>query len=130
MNKLTDDFKENVVKYIKYDDLIHEKKMEIADLVERKKELEKCILDFLIKTNENIINIGDDKIKKIDIKPKTKKPIKIELIKKSMDDVLDEYNIKKKDDIVNDVIDIILKTQNEIHYNLRRIKSKKGDKTI
>jgi hypothetical protein len=118
MEEVSNDFKDNVIKYIRYDDLINEKMNEIKELKERKKIFEKYILDFLIKENENVVNVGDDKIRRIDIKTKSKKPIKIEQIQ----EVLSNNNIK--DDVIDKVINELEKQRSKIHYNLRRIKKK------
>lgn len=124
MEEISDDFKENVIKYIRYDDLITEKNNEIIELKKKKKLFEEYILKFLIEKNENIINVGDDRIRRIDVKPKTKTPIKINLIKEVADIVLDDNKINNKDKIVEEIIETIEKNRSKIHYNLRRIKPK------
>lgn len=62
--KVTKEFQENVVKYVKLDDLIKKKQEEITELKKQRVPCEKHILKFLEDVDENVIDITDGKLRK------------------------------------------------------------------
>lgn len=62
--KVTKEFQEYVVKFVKLDDLIRKKNEELTELKKQKKPCEEFILKQLDKMNENVIEITDGKLRK------------------------------------------------------------------
>ena len=107
------EFKENVVKYIKYDDLIKQKQDEINNLKDQRKPCEAYILKYLDQINQTTISVSDGKLmkKKTESKKalsqdivnavlmdKIKDPKKVEEIIKSMDvkrPTVENVNLKR-----------------------------------
>jgi hypothetical protein len=125
MDEINDEFKETIIKYIKCDDMIIEKNSELKELREKKKIFEQYILKFLIEKDQNIINVGDDKIKRIDVKTRTTVPIKVEMLKEIISEVFENCKIKNGEEILEQIVNGIDEKRNEKHYNLKRIKPKK-----
>jgi len=126
MEELSSDFRENVIKYIRFDNLISEKNLEIKELREKKKYFESYILDFLTKSNESIVCVDDDKIRKIDIESKTKLPIKEKFIEEALYEVLEKHNIElENDNFINDVLNNIENKRKHVRTVLKRFKGKK-----
>ena len=97
---VTKEFQENVVKYVKIDDMIKKKQEELKELRKMKTPCEKNILKFLDDVDENVIDITDGKLRrnksttkqkltedimKIAIGEYVKDPLQIEAILKAMD---------------------------------------------
>jgi hypothetical protein len=100
--KEKNNFNENVVKFIKYDDLIKETILEhrnaIKELKSKKKENELLLINYLNKNGNDIINYGNsDVIKKIE--RNKRKSLNIKIIKSS---ILDDL---KSSGIINDDIE-------------------------
>ena len=76
---VTKEFKENIIKYITYDDIIKQKQDEIKELKKKKDPHEKFIMDYLVKLNEDGIDVtgGTLKINKSE----TKTPVSKDNIK-------------------------------------------------
>jgi len=111
--KISKEFQENVIKFVKLDDLMRKKTQEMAELREQRKPCEEYILKYLDSIDESIINITDGKLRKN--KSETKASINQDIIKKA---------ISKK---VTDpkLLDEIMKEMEEsrpvnTHVNLKR----------
>jgi hypothetical protein len=70
---ITDEFKENVIKYIKVDDCVKNKQSEVRELKNQLKPIEESIIAYLDKLNQTTIEITDGNLRKTETK--TKKPI-------------------------------------------------------
>jgi uncharacterized HAD superfamily protein len=80
--KITKEFRNNVIKYLDIDDEIRNYRIKTKDLLKEKKEFEDKILNFLESVEEQSIVVRDGKlIKNIS---KTKAPLKKESIFKSL----------------------------------------------
>ncbi|MDX1702057.1 MAG: hypothetical protein R3250_15635 [Melioribacteraceae bacterium] len=77
--KITEEFKENVVKFVKLDDQIRERKREIRELESKRKPCEEFILKCLDSMNENVIEISNGKLRKN--KSETKVPLNQDIIR-------------------------------------------------
>ena len=111
--KVTKEFQENVVKYVKIDDLIKKKQDEIKELKQKKTPCEKHILKFLEDVDENVIEISEGKLRK------NKSTTKQKLTEDIMKNAISEY---VKDPIQ---VEAILKAMDEkrpevTHVNLKR----------
>jgi hypothetical protein len=73
------ELQENVVKYVKLDDLIKEKQQELAELKEKQKPCDQYIVKYLDTVKQDEIGITNGKIKKN--KSETKSAINQELVK-------------------------------------------------
>jgi len=116
--KITKEFHENVIKYVKLDDLIRKKESEIRELKNSKKPCEKFILDHLDKLGENIIEITNGKLRKN--KAETKVPLTVDIIKDTLIDKLTNPEL----------VDEIMKTMDKsrpktVRVNLKRTSGKK-----
>ena len=77
--KVTKEFQENVVKFVKLDDLIRKKQEEIGELKDQRKPCEEYILKYLDQVNENVIEITNGKLRKN--KSETKASLSQDVIK-------------------------------------------------
>lgn len=80
--KISKEFQESVIKYVKLDDLMRKKQQELSELREQKKPCEEYIIKYLEKINETAITITDGKLQKN--KSENKASLNTELIKKSL----------------------------------------------
>lgn len=128
--KISKEFQENVVKFVKLDDLIRKKQKEICDLKEQKKPCEQFILKFLDQIEENVIEITNGKLRKN--KSETKAALSQDVIKNAISEKI------KDSKTVEDILSLMdtLRPLNT-HVNLKRtnirpnriVKKKKiGDK--
>lgn len=107
-----DDFIEQVIKYIKLDDVIKEKqkkdKEELNILKNKKSIFEKNIISHLNQTENTFINIGA-KSKLVKNTSTTKGAINKDLIRSSISDGLQQTElVKDNEDLSNKVIETIL----------------------
>lgn len=84
LKSITEEFKEVVINWVKIDDDIRKKNIEIKELKDEKKEYEIFILEYMDKINENVINISDGKLRMN--RSKTKAPLKEECIQQAIMD--------------------------------------------
>ena len=126
--KISKDFKENVIKYVKLDDHIRKKMEEINELKKQKKPCEEYILKYMDRIGENMIEITDGKLRKN--KAETKKALTLDIIKKAI-----STKIKTETDIA--AIMELMETNRPLntHVNLKRTgkhnkkkKTKKNEK--
>lgn len=129
------EFKENVVKFVKMDDLIRIKMEEIKELKEQKKPYEEYILGFLEKKDAPFVNIKTGKL--IRNKSETKTPLKLDIIKESIvEGIKSENNMEAASDTkYNDITEKIIELMNSkrvktTRTNLKRtfVREKKKNK--
>jgi hypothetical protein len=82
MKKVTEEFKEMVVSWVKIDDKIRDLSSTIKELKDEKKQFEEFILEYMSNVQENVINISDGKLRLN--KATTKAPLKEENITESL----------------------------------------------
>lgn len=111
--KITKEFQENVVKFVKLDDLMRKKQEEMTELRKKRKPCEDYILKYLDNVKENVIEITDGKLRKN--KSETKQALSQDMIKAAiMDKVKDPQ-----------IVEDILKNMEEkrplnTHVNIKR----------
>ncbi|ARF09446.1 hypothetical protein Indivirus_1_69 [Indivirus ILV1] len=111
--KITKEFQENVIKYIKLDDAIKKKQEEIAELKKQRTPCEKEILKFLEDNDENVIDITDGKLRKN--KSTTKQKLTEDIIKSA----ISQY--EKDPSVVEEIIKAMdAKRPDVTHVNLKR----------
>jgi len=99
--KISKEFQENVVKYVKLDDLIKKKQGEMSELKKQKKPCEDFIIKYMEKVDQHEIGITDGKLKKDKVERKENMNsdlIKATLIDKLKDPKLVEEIIKSIDE--------------------------------
>jgi hypothetical protein len=77
--KITKEFQENVIKYVKLDDLIKQKQEELTELKKQLKPCEQFILSSLDSLNESSIGITNGTLVKKKVETKT--PLSTDIIK-------------------------------------------------
>lgn len=82
IKKVTEEFKEMVVNWVKIDDQIRDLKASVKELTDEKKQYEEFIIEYMSNAQENIINISDGKLRLN--KSTTKAPLKEENITESL----------------------------------------------
>lgn len=96
------EFQENVIKFVKIDDLTKKKQKEMSELRTQKKPCEEYVLSYLDQIGETVIEITSGKLRKN--KSETKVPLTIEIIKQAIEtEVTDPIKVakimKKMDDL-------------------------------
>jgi hypothetical protein len=107
-------FAENVIKYLKTDDIIKEKQKEhrimMKNLKEKKKKSEDYILNYLEKMEETFVNIGTSS-KLVKNKTETKSTIKVNNIKDGIIEGLKAgkiiENLNGDSEIIKKILDLI-----------------------
>lgn len=111
--KITKEFQENVIKYIKLDDAIKKKQEEISELKKQRVPCEKNILKFLEDNDENVIDVTDGKLRKN--KSTTKQKLTEDIIKSA----IGQY--EKDPKIVEEILKAMdVKRPEVTHVNLKR----------
>ncbi len=110
---ITKEFQENVIKFVKIDDLMRKKQRELSELRSQRKPCEEFILKYLDQIGESVIEISNGKLRKN--KSETKVPLNQDIIKDA---------IKKKINDPKDIDEIIklmdqLRPKN-VRVNLKR----------
>jgi len=80
--KVTNEFKKNVLSWVKLDDQIREMRAKTKTLTKEKKEFESFILTYLEQVNEKVVAIADGKLRRN--VSKTKAPLKKASIMKAL----------------------------------------------
>lgn len=114
---ISQEFVNNVKKYIELDDIIKSKKDELKVITTDKKSCEEFILDYLKKIDEQVIDVQDGRLKKNITKSYT--PLKKDLIQKTLVNV---FGDSEKAQTITDQI-INSRTINE-KITLKRTKTK------
>lgn len=92
--KITKEFQEMVVKFVKMDDLIRKKEKEVKELKTQRKPCEAFILEYLDKIGETVIEITGGKLRKN--KSETKTPLTQEVIKDAiMEKIKDPLEVEQ-----------------------------------
>lgn len=121
--QVTKEFQENVVKYVKLDDLIRKKQQELSELKERRKPSEEYILKYLDSVDENIIEITDGKLRKN--KSETKASLNQDIIKNAISETITDPAI---------VEEIMKKMETKrplnTHVNLKRTTKRQVKKKV
>jgi hypothetical protein len=117
---ISEEFKENVIKYVKIDDIIKIKEEEIRELKKQRKPCEEKILEYLESSGENVIDITRGKLRKN--KSETKAPMTRDIIKAAIMEKIQDISI----------VESILKRMEELrplktNINLKRTSAR--DKT-
>lgn len=79
---ISKEFQENVIKYVKMDDLVRRKEKEIKELKAQRKPCEDFILSYLEQVGENVIEITNGKLRRN--KSETKVALNQDIIKKAI----------------------------------------------
>ncbi len=96
------EFQENVIKFVKIDDLMRKKQKEVTELRSQRKPCEEYVLSYLDQIGETVIEINTGKLRKN--KSETKVPLNQDIIKKAMgahikDPKVIEEIMKKMDEL-------------------------------
>jgi hypothetical protein len=125
-------FKEKVIMYLKYDDLIRTKTDEVKELKNKRKVCEELIIDYLEKEDSPFVNVKSGKL--IINKSETKGSLKLDIIKDSILERIKEENIgepNNEDDdkylqITADILTLMEeKREKKLRVNLKRTFHKK-----
>lgn len=115
--KVSENFINNIKKWVELDDTINKLKEEIKIIAKEKKDAEEIILKDLDKMEEKIINLKDGKLRKN--VSKTQVPLKKDHIQKSIFDYIKD---EKK---TSDIITSMMKSRQTVEkINLKRTKNK------
>jgi hypothetical protein len=87
-NKITEEFRKNVLKWITLDDNLRELREKVKEITNEKKQYEEFVLSFLENVDEKSIEIKDGKLSRN--VSKTKSPLKKELIFKSLSEITND----------------------------------------
>lgn len=110
---VTKEFQENVIKFVKIDDLIRKKTTELAELKSQKKPIENFILKYLDQVNETVVEITNGKLRKN--KSETKSGLTVDIIKEAI-----EKKIKDPK-----VVEEILKNMEDMRPKATRVNLKR-----
>ena len=111
--KITKEFKENVYKYVHYDDLAKKMEKEAREIKAQRKKHEEFILSYLEEVGESMIEITGGKLRRN--KSETKVPLSHEMIK---DAAIEKFKDKKKVDEFMEFMDTMRPKSTRI--NLKR----------
>ena len=119
---VTKEFQENVIKFVKIDDLIRKRTNEVAELKSQKKPIETFILKYLDQVNESVVEITNGKLRKN--KSETKAGLTIDIIKEAIEKKVKDPKI----------VDEILKSMEDMRpkatrVNLKRTSTREKAKT-
>ena len=113
------EFEENVIKYVKIDNLIRKKMAEIKELKSQRKPCEEFILSYLDKIGQNTIEISGGKLRYN--KSETKQSINQDIIKKSIAEKVTDPTI------IEDILKIMEKNRPlKTSVNLKRTNERKS----
>ncbi len=88
--KVTKEFKHNVLTWVSIDDKIRESRQKVKELNQKKKEFEENILKYLTEVNEESVMIIDGKLSKV--VSKSKEPLKKENIHSALVEITGDTN--------------------------------------
>jgi hypothetical protein len=110
---VTKEFQENVIKFVKIDDLIRKKTTELAELKSQKKPIETFILKYLDQVNETVVEITNGKLRKN--KSETKAGLTIDIIKEAIEKKVKDPKI----------VEEILKSMEDLRPKATRVNLKR-----
>ena len=93
-------FKDKVISYLKYDDLIRKMTEDMKELKNKRKDCEELIIDYLNKKDSPFVNVKSGKL--IVNKTETKSSLKLDIIKDSILERIKEENIVGDNDDDNE----------------------------
>jgi hypothetical protein len=105
---VNNEFKQHVISFVKYDDMIRERKQEIKELTNDKKPCEEFIIKFLEAQEESAINLNGQRI--IKNQSCTKTALKMDMIKEA---ILDEIKKLEPEDKARERLDKIMTDMDE-----------------
>ena len=121
MLQITQEFQENVINYVKYDDLIRKKMNEIKELKKQRKPREDYILKYLADEEIKCIEVNNGKLRR------NKSETKVSLNK----DIITEAIRKKISDpaVIKEIFNLMDARPTKVRFNLKRtMLRKKRDK--
>ena len=110
---VTKEFQENVIKFVKLDDLVRKKTIELSELKAQKKPIEAFIIKYLDQVNESVVEITNGKLRKN--RSETKTGLTIDIIKEAIEKKVTDPKI----------VDEILKTMEDMRPKATRINLKR-----
>ena len=110
--QITQEFQENVIKYVKYDDLIRRKNDEIKKLKKQKKPCEEYIIKYLDREDINCIEINDGKLRKN--KSENKVPLNQETIKDAIGKKITDP------EVIKEILKIMDNRPKKVNVNIKR----------
>lgn len=110
---VTKEFQENVIKFVKIDDLIRKKTTELAELKSQKKPIETFILKYLDQVNETVVEITNGKLRKN--KSETKSGLTVDIIKEAIEKKIKDPKI----------VEEILKSMEDMRPKATRVNLKR-----
>jgi len=111
--KISKEFQENVVKFVKLDDLMRKKQQEMTELRDQRKPCEQYILKYLDSVDENVIEITNGKLRKN--KAETKAALTQDVMKNAISEKVSDPKI------VEEILKIMeTKRPLSTHVNLKR----------
>lgn len=111
--KISKEFQENVVKFVKLDDLMRKKQQEMTELREQRKPCEQYILKYLDNVDENVIEITNGKLRKN--KSETKAALTQDVMKSAISEKVSDPKL------VEEILKIMeTKRPLNTHVNLKR----------
>lgn len=116
--KITKDFQENVIRYVKLDDLIREKQDEIKELKQQAEPCKEFIIKYLDQIKTNAIEVTNGRI--IKNKSESKTPLNKDIIKEALKGKIQDA--KKIEEIIN-LMDELRPVKERV--NLKRTFSRK-----
>ena len=107
--KVSKEFEENIIKYVRIDDIIRKKQAEISELKKQKKTHEDFMVEYLKKINQTEIGITNGKLK-LD-EQERKESLKNDTIKVALlDKIKDPIEIDKIMEMIEEARPIVKKT--------------------
>lgn len=88
--KVTNEFKNNVLTWVGIDDKIREHRKQVKELNQKKKEFEENILNYLTQVNEDSVMLANGKLSKT--VSKSKEPLKKENIHTALVEITGDAN--------------------------------------
>ena len=110
------EFQENVIKFVKLDDLIRKKQKEMNELKQQRKPCEEFILKYLDEIGESTVDISNGKLRKN--KSETLTPLTKDIIK---DSILGKVGDPK---IADEILKQMEKRPKKTNVNLKRTKKR------
>jgi len=105
---IDNEFKQHVISFVKFDDMIRERKQEIKELTNDKKPCEEFIIKYLESQEESAINLNGQRI--IKNQSCTKTALKMDMIKEA---ILDEIKKIEPEDKARERLDKIMMDMDE-----------------
>ena len=117
---ISKEFQENVIKYVKLDDLIRKKNEDIRELKKKRKPCEEYILKYLDNEDINCIEINDGKLRKN--KSETKVPLTYDKIKTAIGTKVTNAGI------IKDILQVMDSRPKKVNVNIKRTMNRKKKK--